>query len=569
MNLDTKPKRIAYALLVIAALVLGWMAIFDGPLEEMPGPAQATLRFFFGIVAALLAAALIFVAWPQRLGGGPGRPKPDNPGDNALDDEIQRSIAAVAAKYKDNQAKVLFSKLLLDNRLLVRAYDEIQLLDQSLACQTSIDYALDRTFTPSTQGSSLIPVPVIEARKGTLLDSFEVVSADDAVVPTLPQSETRGLLAHAIIACYSKAYNVSLDELLDRSKRPLALNALLRMVYRRGRASDQASEQEFRGIVSGVILTSTPAARRFGSRLEQLCTYYSRHYLVAVDVPVDAPTNRVHLQYRQTLPIYGLVANFRERVRVRCGLLPYKFKIPMPLIYRAASYHFSMRGTSGQYVANHEVVHTAKQEFLRAEDMEGRYAACYLRLRYRTGLPYARLYSRGFARIDAKSQDPLASIVEFAEVPPGALGGVARVAMVTTALVAVFAFLRPSVTEVSSDAAALLLAAPAAMAAWVGYSMERVRQSSLATYVGLAITQFVSVASAMLYILERRQQAWAEAHLTLHDQGVVGIWTLPDVDAGWLLLGLVGGVTAVSLIVLRTVRTRVYLREVAHWNDIA
>ncbi|GAA4475833.1 hypothetical protein [Phytohabitans houttuyneae] len=564
-------RSIGFAGRLLTGLLAGgcaWVAIVDGPVDDLLGSAEMIFRLIAaGVAATMLVWLLIDLKRGRKDENYLSKPVPDNPDtDEGLDEEIDESIQAVLQKYGDPRSLDLFGKMLTDSRLLVRTYEHADILDQSLMVTTSIDYCLDRPLAHDTDTVS-VPVPVIEAPKGRLLDSFEVFG-DTGTMSTLPQREMRGLLAWTLVSYYKVAYGQAAGDLFDPASRPPQLKALLRTIYRRGRLSSSQAKAQYEQVIMGLTVGTGRIERRFAERLKYLCMFYSRHYVVGVDIHLDHQSTRLHLKYRQLAPIYGLVEDWRSTLRARLGLRPYVFKLPMPMLYRTESYHFFMRGAPGQYVQDHCIVDSTSNTRIGDSLKEASFAECYLRLRHKVGLPYARVYARGFQRVDDSRQIPMASLVTFAEVPPGALGGAARVLMVSTALVTLFAFLRPAVQDLPSDGAALLLAAPAAIATWVGHSIERVRQSSLSTYFGLLTAQVLSVSSALLYLAERRVPDWAQRYLTVHDQGIVGFWTLPDFDAAWLALSLVGVAFTLYLHVIRERCTRTYLNAVRRWNSL-
>jgi hypothetical protein len=564
-------KKLGFAtqiILIPFVAVLCWLAVFDGPVAALSPVSELLIRALFALAAVALSALLHLSLRHREVEDGPCEPEPDNPKtDEVLDREIDKSLSLVGKKYASPGSLPLFSRLLLDTKLLARTHDRVDVLDQALEVHTSIDYSFDR---PLADDDCEVPVavPVMDVRKGVLLDSFEVSDATGAVLSTLNQNETRGMIAHAIIGCYAIAYGDDVKMLLVSNNRPPALKRILHMVYGRGRRDVDEVAGEYEKTVSGLKLADGPAAKFCAERLRLLSTYFARHYVVAADMRLQKSETRIHLQYRQIAPFYGLAEKQQSRLRARLGLRPFIFKVPMPLMYRSGSYHFLLRGEQGQYVQNHAVLDTATGEILDASNVRNRYPGSYMRVRNRAGLPYGRLYARGFERTETTQLASLASVVTFAEVPPGALGGAAKVVTVTAALVTLFAFLRPSVTDVSSDAAALLLAAPAAMASWVGHSAERLRQSSLATYFALLAAQVVSVLSAGLYITERRLPEASDELLTVHDQGVLGIITLPDFDSAWIALSVFSIGLTFYLNVLKFRRLRGYLRAARRWDTM-
>ena len=148
-----------------------------------------------------------------------------------------------------------------------------------------------------------------------------------------------------------------------------------------------------------------------------------------------------------------------------------------------------------------------------------------------------------------KSQDllgPFKSVVELHEIPPGTLGAATVVAFGSAVLISFFALthigldinteaLQPEREQIkailNSDVPALLLALPAFIGVLIGswLDLSRLRRASLTTYLALAGTMLLSLASALLFVYDSNRLL-TEVQFTT----VAGL--IVKTDWRWLLL---------------------------------
>lgn len=179
-----------------------------------------------------------------------------------------------------------------------------------------------------------------------------------------------------------------------------------------------------------------------------------------------------------------------------------------------------------------------------------------MRIRDGSGLPYAHLYIRGLNK--AEQPTDLVTVVRFEEVPPGALGATTIVATVSAALVSLMTFVPPS-TGPNADTAALLFAVPLFAATLVGHSIDRVQRSSLATYGTLAVTGATAFLGAALFGL-------APNVFFMRDVTVFGLFTLPGINVGGLVIAVVAISNVLFLRWLLKYKIRRYLRMLQRWD---
>jgi hypothetical protein len=156
------------------------------------------------------------------------------------------------------------------------------------------------------------------------------------------------------------------------------------------------------------------------------------------------------------------------------------------------------------------------------------------------------------------------TLVEFDEVPPGALGGAVAVCAASAVLVWFFALMQPGLrtaSSTSSDLPALLLTVPAFVATWIGNSVDRVLRSSIATYIGLGVATFVSLASALLYIANSSGRSFFVIHKYTLDGGLIQI---NNVDVTWFGLALIASFMSAYLAETLRERASCYMRLLAN-----
>ncbi|MEU1245521.1 hypothetical protein [Micromonospora arida] len=384
----------------------------------------------------------------------------------------------------------------------------------------------------------LVLVPLIFATKGTMLDNVDTFGGDASAIPFLSQEDARGMVAHVLKALFEDAFGQD-DEAV--------LFALLRLVFRPGRESAEHARQYFNLIVASI--RSRADASKL-ARLQGVCTFLVRNYVIVAEV--SPASDSWVLRYTKTIPIYGRADSPFRRRRVRFGLQPNAYVIPLNLPFTAASYHFRMQASPNSYVKAHYLQWAKSGRTVRQEDIRAISDRAYLRIRHRQALPYAHLYTRRFDT--CKYPKDMVMHVVFDEVPPGALGLTCGIALISASVITVLSFVAPSNQgRISGDVLAFLLAISPVAATFVGYSMEKLQRSSLATFLGLLATGLTSLVAALLYV--RPAASWM-----LHHTVAIG-HTSPEVNIALLAVGTCGLINAISLWWLLR-------RELAHYVDL-
>jgi hypothetical protein len=512
----------------------------------------------------------------------PGPPQPDIAVDDLVEQQkdIIAAIASIRQRYTP-EAIGLFTRLLASSQYQVRVIERAELLGNSARMRVSTDYAItaaekqalrqaaspnvaDPTgekdsianSTDSDGWQGTIPVPLLKATKGTLLDNLEVTDHSDASLPTLSQQEARGLVLLAVetlfYLTFDKAAARSEEE---KQQQEAALWSLRRFVSRMGKINSHftsdALQQEFLKPIENLLAPVSVARLR---NLQEFCCFFAQNYVIVTDVPV--PTGvRFIVKYAKTVPLYGLTPEDERRTKL--GLAPYKFWVPLNLAFTAESYHFRMEIGEGRFVADQYLVSGRTGEHLKQDDknepsltnhdVRRLTNGGYVRIRRSSGLPYAHLYARGLHKSDTAN---LVTVVKFEETPPGALGATTVVAAVSAALVTFLTFVPANGT--SADTSALLFAVPLFAATFVGHSIDRVQRSSRATYCALAVTGATAFLGAVLFGL-------VPDLFVVENVSVFALVTVPSINAGGLATSIIAVGNVIFLRWLLRYKTRRYL----------
>jgi hypothetical protein len=434
-------------------------------------------------------------------------------------------------------------------------------------------------------------LPLIKLEKGATLDNLEILDYEDRHVSPLLQEELYGLLANLIEGLFRSAYiNVERDGNRDddadressaesapgeeklRELTPIeekVLRGLIQIVSspERTKKADVSSPINLLNDPDLLPEGSDPLDKGAAEYLRSLCEFFGDNYLIAVEVELPRGS-RLSVKYTRTVPLYEQASALNNRSRVRLGMSPRSFTAPLTLPFEAPSYHFSLAGVPGSFVADQRLVKPPKtvieEETFKQGDVQP-----FLKTKCKSALPYAHLHARGLQRFVPME---LWTIVEFDEVPPGALGGSLVVSVACAILIWFFALVQPGLHDVQlpshaivlqeSDLPALLLTVPAFVATWIGNSVDRVQRSSISTYVGLGVSTVVSFASALLYIANVNDKSfWKIKNFTFNH----GLLRLHNVDGCWLVLALIASIMSAYL--AETLRERMHRYMLLLAND--
>jgi hypothetical protein len=551
-------RQIARTLLGAIAFIAWVVAILGGPAKASGLAGAIEIRWIAICIAT--GASLILLRIGRLSKADP--PKSDLIGPEIPESptiaDITGAMQQVSRKYK-TEVIYLFNRILQEpSRYLTRINEKVEAREGYLCLDVVTDYAFNDATTEMVSGAGerTILLPLIKLKKRVMLDNLEIRDSDGRHVSALLQEEVNGLIASVINNLFRIAF---------LSDTPDDIGRKLTDVEERLRWSlinlachvDRVDAVTKNAILS--LLDATPvsvADRGSLDSLRSFCDFCAEHYLIVIEAAL--PTgSRLSMRYTRTVPEYGRTADWYDRARVRLGLSPYRYSIPLRLPFDAPSYHFSMQGVSGQYLAHEALIDTQTGEQIQPAVFSHISPQLALHGRHGSGLPYAHLYTRGLHRAPVID---MSTRMQFDEIPPGALGGACVVSVICAILIWFFALIQPGLRQSltsASDLPALLLAVPGFAAAWIGQSVDRILRSSSSAYVGLAISAVLSIASALLYVANSDGRSF----YTIKSISVFnGLISLKHVDVSWFILALVASLLSAYLAEMLRDKVRSYMR---------
>ena len=425
-------------------------------------------------------------------------------------------------------------------------------------------YRMRHSHQPAERGDKGLPetllVPLLWPERGALMDQLEVSDSSGKKIPTISYNQVRGLLA------YTLEYHLThLDPRLHKSRR----RSLRDRKYRR-RAYELLGElivvlcapgplhkptkADFKALETIMLeiskaLFSVPESQM--QPFKDFCKQYLNGYLIVVEVS-SAPGCHLSLTYAHCVPIESPTNYPLNQWRERFGLNPSVIDIVHnPFAFEVEAYHLEISTQPDQYVFDHHLEWLDTQAHIIQGDLEVQPARPYVRVYDEEGRPNAHLYirrqmaHRAHASSASGALSRTKSVVEFREIPPGALGGATIVACVSAIIISFFALTRLGFDQKASGGLAplpaLLLALPGFITVLLGSWIElsRLRRASLTTYLALFGTMLYSLASALYYLFGSNRVLISTISLspifldTWHiGKEVIRIRT----DVGWLVL---------------------------------
>lgn len=576
-------------------LVHGWLRWPSSPL----------VRLLLAVALALLLGWFIMRSSDVRapVETALGKPIAEMPSP----EDIAGEYSTVILNYEEAAVKLFVEMLTDPTHYLDRITEFVTIEPETPRLRLSVHqvYRLGHTHGRSHERTQELPdlllIPIIWTRRGTLLDHFKVTDAGGEAIPTLSYNQSRGLMAYALESLISEA---ELDERKFggyskewyEQQRERWANGLVLAICSPGPLHRQplARQERIRAALGQIDVM--PFTDDWRSRLKEICLQYLERYVIVAEVRATE-FEHLGLTYSHCIPLESPTNYPFNQWRERFGLSPSTIDITHnPFFLQVEAYHLEIAAQPEQYVFDHHLewidTHSAIiQDELRYDGLRP-----YMRLYHEEGRPNAHLYVRRQAAPDdaeasvaaepgqeppqvtrrnlrrllpwkgsasgddapepATSEGALSrvkSVVQFREVPPGALGGATAVAIASAAIITFFALTRlglgrsgkTTTFSEPTDIPALLLVLPGFVTVVLGSWIElsRLKRASLTTYLALAGTMLFSLISALYYLYGTGRDIPGQFTLTLIN-GNIQIST----DAGWLMLMIVAVTHALFLI---------------------
>jgi hypothetical protein len=571
---------------MLGLLVLAWAALMDDLYVLSWSNTKGTTLARFGAVGLLAAILIWFVVFrsairpPRRT--ALGRPKPVEPSDK----DIRDAQLAAGKKYSPDTIELFFNMLGSLPHYLVRITERVEPIEEtSQLCVTNhLLYQVDG------KSPQVILVPLARVEKGTLLDDFVVTDASGNSVPTLSYTQLRGLLALTIEGLIETALlDSDLGDSAIGSMRQKIHKVTRDLVIAvcgprpRRRPSKDAVEQEkivrAQGRVNDILnsVEGLPISSGWQRRIKNLCRQYIDHYVIVAKIHrIESSDSYLTLTYSHRVPFETVAPSKHDKWRGFLGLKPSVIDVPLNLFaLHVQAYHQEVAVEPGQYVFDHHLERLFSRQHVAQTDLGTEDFKPYVRLYYDEARPNAHLYIRhqkgtpplppdkkpaettlgSDAKNQQKSQhagypDRLKSVIQLREIPPGALGAATVIALASAAIISFFALTHvgldinpnPPTSDaaqieqiratLNSDVPALLLATPAFVGVLIGswLDLSHLRRASLTTYLALAMTMFLSLGSALYFVLD--------ANHMLPTAQVMPVIGSAKVTTDWIWLGL-------------------------------
>jgi hypothetical protein len=571
-----KRLRTVTCITVLVVLVAG--AIFGGSWLSW------WARTLVGAVALLALLRVILSAKFDPPSAELGKPPAIPPTNH----EIAQAYFNAVTTYQKRSLGLLV-KMLIDLPNYLERINENAVFEEEipqLAVSTTQVYRVGVLIEARAKEQKLcqsLLIPLLFVQKGRLLDGFCVYAADGHELPTLSYTQTRGLLAYAIRVIVENTPKSSNG--MDASEREAMVKSIVAKLTEAVCSPGPLEKQEpseqarIRDLLDSA--SQLPVEGDWKERIRTFCERLVDYYVIIAEA---TPPNGAHLQimYQQRIPVESSSLRLANRWRSRFGLRFAIIDIPLHLFaLRAEAYHLQMNAAPMQYVYDHHLEWLTSERRVTQSDLSDGEVKPYVRLHYNSAEPAMHLYIRRQPANEAVGQgrrstsvsanesgawpDRLKSVVEFREIPPGALGAAAAISLMTSVLICFFALTRigqaqstNTVVTVASDIPALLIALPGIASLIVGawLDLSHLRRASLTTYWGLGASMALSFSSALYFLLD--------AYKTIPDRVTLTIANNVNVrsDIGWLVLATLS--VSCTLFLARDVfsSSRYYFRSV-------
>lgn len=405
----------------------------------------------------------------------------------------------------------------------MRARERIQPRTRALERDVTLDLALDRSLT------GMHFVPVARFRKGELQDFRQVVGTDGVAAPVLTYRQSTALYLAVLRWCVRGAGQVMTKsgacalparEVYDKYAAEIEPALAVGLAARAPQGEPGAAEHT-------ALDRAIRRLRKLGRRAEHpamigwaaaLTDMLVDHYMIVARLPVESGTTAVRFQdlilpqpsrvawrgeggKRRTVPAVVLwvpyvLAGVADRLRLAVGSRAPRIEVSAQLARNSQSYHLEVVGPEGSFVSQQSIANFGRKE-LREQGV-------YDRWRGRHGQRFAHLYLRGASALD----EPPAVRIGFMERPPGSIGLAALGALAALFLWGSWAAQPLTQEDARVGLAALFLAFPAGLAAWVGFTVHRsVYGVPFTTQVINVLTVLLSMLGCASALLDERELA--------------------------------------------------------------
>ncbi|MDD7920975.1 hypothetical protein [Actinomycetospora callitridis] len=364
--------------------------------------------------------------------------------------------------------------------------------------------------------------PLTLIKKGELHDNFHVGLKGEDTTVTLTYEEYCQLM---VVVVRSLAYSCrGLPSNLYKRVDKLSLKVLnlvcTRKVdsdnYEDAKAQSKRLTDKAKTLIQDIEqAVSEPG--RFTGLIDEIASFGARfyeQYPVILIIPIGAvKNNRAIVTLEHDAPprwhrqhsVSGRLKMLSERISAYLGGRPGELEIDLRRASWAQSYHITVHGSEDSYLADQRIRGT--ENYGMAGHPKAKLPG---RFRRPLGQPYFRGYYRNLELLPTAHSDELSVTLTFFEVPPGSIGKASIASISALILTYVIGLTLPIPQDSTGFVgfAALILAFPAASAAWVG--LDKVSDKSLlgtelSARASALSTFALSLAAASIFILDTQK----------------------------------------------------------------
>lgn len=421
----------------------------------------------------------------------------------------------------------------------------------------------------SRNGSVLFPLMILP--KGEIND-LEVLDNDDDRIPVLSYREYLQLTAGILRLFLREAFGLAPDTSLAQALLPpanaesaaydvlhlehRALCQIIKRVQANVKTSRRVSPVSSDANEVAELIEGLPVASEGNVYLllaGALIRKLSMHYALVAAVP-SSSNGRFIVRYSRTLvPELELAPDesearkaltkaferFKGWLRVLLGTRPVSVTVLLDNAWSCQSYHVSVEGPDGLYLARQKFV--AQTDYL-LEKAKNAPTPVHYRFHRRLGQRHAHFYGRFFP-IPKDGQLRPRLQLDFLEAPPGSAFRAAIASCSCLALVWVVGLVMSHTIRPDTDAPAFLLVFPGIAASWLGLDApSRLFEGTLMARLSLGLTIFISIAASGLFISNtsglgyfRQELPWHISILGISEWSWAALTVLSALNSGFML----------------------------------
>lgn len=469
---------------VALAIILGMVA--------MVGSATilgAVMSFIIRVIS-VLSLGMLLLRDPQTSISPLSR-LPEKTTDSGVDGGFARWPLAPDSQQS---MAVLMVSLLTPAKLRRRMIEEIEIDSHSIKRTTTLEFTIPSVLQrqpPRHDESFLIAITL--RNRPNAPDELKVTDGQGAPLRVLDRDESLDCIASSISELFSAAYHENAPGDLPVDAQEVMLQAIQSISKGRTGRHSQRFDIE-------AVLALNPVDRTPLEIAADILNMVLGRRPIIIEVPSTETVIHARFESTSLYRIFGndarptSLASLAMTAGVMTGGGPTTVRIDLSNAAIAREYELWIRIPDGYYVKETSLIGTGLDELPFYEILG------------RNGIPYAHLHLRsGPDGRDRHSHAGTRFQLALAEIPPGQSVAATLAALIGCATVWLFARTISHSSNLGTDAPALLLAAPAAAAGWLGFDAptRRLSNGPFAVQASLLCTFAMSIVTTSFFVLRQ------------------------------------------------------------------